>query len=67
MEYKEKLVQNLPAIAQNATMPMAKKVKENILHVMTVPVLAPHLTAPQNLAVNPPHALLKVPNTFVIK
>ena len=67
MEYEEESVHNVPAIAQNIVMSAANKVKHNILHVMTAPVIAPLPALLQNQAANPLHALLKEPNALVIK
>ena len=68
MEYEEELVHNVLTAAQNAIVSIAKKVKDNILHVMTAPVIMP---------VHPPcckpqwpthlHALLRAPNALIIK
>ena len=41
IEYKEKLLHNTPAIAQTAIMSMAKKIEDNILRMMTAPIIAP--------------------------
>ena len=46
---------------------MAKKVEDNILHMVTATVIVPQPTAPQDPAANPPHTLLKAPNALVIK
>ena len=67
MEYGEELVHNAPAIAQNAIVSIAKKFKDNALYVMTAPVIAPQPTMLQNSVANPPCALLKAPNSLVIK
>ena len=40
MEYEEESVYNLPVAAQNTFISMAKKVKDNVLHVMTTLVIA---------------------------
>ena len=37
MEYEEESVHNVPTAAHNAVVSMAKKVKDNVLHVMTTP------------------------------
>ena len=39
MEYEEELVQNVPSIYQNAIVSLAKKVKDNILHMMIAPII----------------------------
>ena len=67
MEYKEKLVHNMPTAAWNAIVSMAKKVEDNTLHIMTTLVIMPPSTGPKTPAPNPPCALLKTPNTLVIK
>ena len=41
MEYEEELVHNVPTAAQNAVVSVAKKVKDNVLHVMTTLVVTP--------------------------
>ena len=67
MEYEEELVHNVLTAAQNAIVSIAKKVKDNILYMMTTPVImlpSAMLKAP---ATNPPSALLRIPNTIVIK
>ena len=46
MEYVEELVHNVPAIAQNAIVLVAKKVEDNVLHVLIVPVTMPQPTVP---------------------
>ena len=67
MEFSEELVHNVPAVAQNTIMSVAKKVKDNVLCMMTALVIAQHLATLQNPVVNPQFALLKVPNTLVIE
>ena len=66
-EYEDWLVHNAPASAWNAVVSMAHKVKDNILLVMTVPVIVLQPTTPSNLAADPLHVLLKVPNALIIK
>ena len=39
MEYEEELVHNAPTAARNAVVSMAKKVEDNVLCVMTTPVV----------------------------
>ena len=46
MEYGEDSVHNVPAIAQNAIVSVAKKVWDNILCMMTALVTMPQPTAP---------------------
>ena len=48
MEYEEQLVHNIPAVAQNAIMSIDKKVNDNILHIMTGPIIVPQPAALQN-------------------
>ena len=67
MEYKEELVHNVLTAAQTAVVSVAKKVEDNVLHLMTVLVAMPQSTMLQTPAANPPHALLRVPITFAIK
>ena len=67
MDYEEELVHNAPAIAQNAIISMAKKVKDNTLSVMAVPIIMLQPNTLQNQSANPLHALLKVPNALDIK
>ena len=56
-----------PTVAQNAIMPMAKKVEDNVLLAMTALIIALQLAAPQNLVANPPCTLLRAANTLIIK
>ena len=67
MEYEEELVHNMPTAAHNAVVSVAKKVEDNVLYVMTVPVISPPSTAPKTPVANPLGALLRVPNALVIK
>ena len=67
MEYEEESVHNVLTAAQNAIVSMAKKVKDNVLHVMTVPVITPPSAMPKIPEANPPGVLPKVPNALVIK
>ena len=53
--------------AQNSIISIAKKVKDNVLHVMTASVIAPQSITPQTRVANPLHALLRAPNTLIIK
>ena len=46
---------------------MVKKVKANVLRVMTVPFVTPPSAAPKIPEANPLGVLLKVPNALVIK
>ena len=67
MEYKEESVHNGLAIAWNTIILVAKKVEDNILHVITAPVIAPQPATLQDPAANPSCTLLKAPNTLIIK
>ena len=46
---------------------MAKKVKDNVLHVMTLLIIMPPSATLKTPAVNLLSALLKAPNALVIK
>ena len=67
MEYGEESVHNVLKSAQNAIIFVAKKFKDNVLHVMTAMVNVLQSTAPQNPVASPPCALLRVPNALIIK
>ena len=67
IEYEEELIHNIPVAAWNAIVSVAKKVEDNVLHMMTTLVIALQSTTPQNPVANLPHALLRVPNALVIK
>ena len=67
MEYEEELVHNVPVAAQNAIVSVAKKVKDNVLYMMTTLVIAPQCAVLQNQAANPQHALLRLPNALATK
>ena len=67
MEYEEGLVHNALMAARNAVVSMAKKVEDNVLHVMTAPVVTPPSTAPNTPEADPPGVLPKAPNALVIK
>ena len=67
MEYEEELVHSVPTSARNTIASIAKKVKDNILCVMTMPVIMLLSTTPKSPADNPPSALLRVPNALIIK
>ena len=67
MEYEEELVHNVPMAAHNAIVSMAKKVKDNILHVMTAPVVTPPSACLKTPEANPPGVLPKAPNALIIK
>ena len=67
MEYKEELVHNAPMAARNTIVFMAKKVEDNVLHVVTAPVIMPPSAMPKTPEANPLGVLPKVPNALVIK
>ena len=67
MEYKEELVHNVLTAAQNAMVSVAKKVKDNVLHMMIALVVTPPSATPKIPEANPPGALPKTPNALVIK
>ena len=67
MEYEEELVHNMLNAAQNAIVSMAKKVEDNILHVMIVLVFTPPSAMPKNPVANLLRALLRALNILVIK
>ena len=53
--------------ALNAVVSIAKKVEDNILHMMTALVITPLSAMLQTLVANPLSALLRVPNALIIK
>ena len=67
MEYEEELVHNMPMAVQNAIVSIAKKVKDNVLHMMTTLVIVPQSVIPQTQVANLLHTLFRVPNALVIK
>ena len=67
MEYEEESVHNTPTAARNAVVSMAKKVEDNILRVMTAPVITPLSAVPNTPEANPLGVLPKAPNALVIK
>ena len=67
MEYEEESVHNTPTAARNAIVSVAKKVEDNVLRVMTAPVIMPPSTAPNTPEADPPGILPKAPNALVIK
>ena len=67
MEYEEESVYNVPTAAQNAVMSMAKKVQDNVLHVMTMLVIMTPSSMLKIPASNPPVAFLRSLNALVIK
>ena len=67
MEYEEELVHNALMAARNAVVSVAKNAKDNILCVMTAPVVMPPSTTPKTPEANLLGVLLKAPNALVIK
>ena len=67
MEYEEELVHNMLMAARNAVVSVAKKVEDNVLRVMTTPVITPPSAMPKTPEANPPGILPKAPNALVIK
>ena len=67
MEYKGEFLNNSQDIAQNAAVSIALKVKDNLLHIMIVPVIVLQPTVPFNPMANLLHTLIKVPNALIIK
>ena len=67
MEYEEELVHNALTAAHNAVVSVAKKVKDNVLCVMTAPVVTPPSAVPKTPEANPPGILPKAPNALIIK
>ena len=67
MEFEEESVHNVPTAAQNAMVSVAKKFEDNILCVMTTPVIMPPSTMLKVQAANLLSALLRVPNALIIK
>ena len=67
MEYEEESVHNVPTAARNAVVSVAKKVEDNILCVMTAPVVTPPSAAPTTPEANSPGILPKAPNALIIK
>ena len=67
MEYEEESVHNTPMAAHNTVVSMAKKVEDNVLHVMTAPVVTPPSAAPTTPEADPPGVLPRAPNALIIK
>ena len=67
IKYEEELVHNAPTAARNAIVSVAKKVEDNVLRVMTAPVVTPPSAAPNTPEADPPGILPKAPNALVIK
>ena len=67
MEYEEESVHNAPTAARNTIVSMAKKVEDNVLRVMTAPVVTPPSTVPNTPEADPLGVLPKGANALVIK
>ena len=67
MEYEEESVHNVLTAVWNAIVSIAKKVNDNLLHVMTALVIMPMSTMLKSPAANLLSTLLRAPNTLVIK
>ena len=67
IEYEQESVHSLPAAAHNLLVSADLKVKDNILWVMTSPLIALKAAAPSNPAARLLHTLLKAPNALLIK
>ena len=67
MEYEEDSVHIVLTAAQNAIVSIAKKVKDNILCMMTALVIMLPSAMLQTPVANPPNALCRVPNALIIK
>ena len=67
MEYEEESQHNVPTTTHNAVVSIAKKVEDNVLHVMTMLVITLPSATLKSPATNPPSTLLRVPNALVIK
>ena len=58
---------NVLTAARNTVVSIAKKVEENVFYMMTALVILLPSIMPKTPAANPPSALLRAPNTLVIK
>ena len=67
IEYEEELVHNAPMAARNAVVSIVQKVEDNVLHVMTAPVVTLPSAAPKTTEATLQGVLPKAPNAFVIK
>ena len=67
MEYEEESLHNMPMAARNTIVSVAKEVEDNLLCVMTAPVVTLPSAVPKTPEANPPSILLKAPNALVIK
>ena len=67
MEYKKESVHNALMAACNAVVSVAKKVEDNVLRVMTTPVVTPPSAAPTTPETDSLGVLPKALNALVIK
>ena len=67
MEYNKESVHNVLAVTYNAVVFIALKFRDNVLHIMMVPITALQPAMRSNPVAKLIHALLKVPNALVIK
>ena len=67
MKYEQESVHKMLMAAQNAIVSIAKKVKDNVLCVVTMLVIAPQSTMLQIPVANPLHALLRANSALIIK
>ena len=67
MEYGEESVHNVSTAARNAIVSIAKKDKDNVLHVITMPVITLPSAVLKSPAANPPSTLLRPPKALVTK
>ena len=58
---------NVLTAARNTVVSIAKKVEDNILHMMTMPIITQPSAAPKFPAANPLSVLLRVPKALIIK
>ena len=66
IEHEEKLVHNVPMAAQNTIVSIAKKVENNVLHMMTTLVVALQFAALQTPVANLLHVLLSERSVHII-
>ena len=67
MEYEEESVHNALMAACNAIVSVAKKIEDNVLRVMTTPVIMMPSAALKTPEASPPGVLPKTPNALIIK
>ena len=67
IEYEEDLVYNVLMAARNTVVSIAKKVEDNVLHVMTTPVIMPPSAMLQTPVANQLHTLPRAPNALIFK